>query len=49
VAWSDGSEDAAVTFFDDEVLFSEGDLVGLTREQARTLHQRRDVQYLREP
>ena len=31
VRWSDGTEGEAVRFYQDEVLFSEGDLVGRTR------------------
>ena len=30
VRWSDGTEGEAVRFYQDEVLFSEGDLVGKT-------------------
>jgi hypothetical protein len=42
VCWSDGSQREAVRFYQDELLFSEGDLVGKTREQIRSLHFRRD-------
>ncbi len=47
VRWSDGSESEALRWFDDEVLVSEGDLVGKTREQIRSLHFRRDRDWLR--
>ena len=47
VRWSDGSESEALRWFDDEVLVSEGDLVGNTREQIRSLHFRRDRDWLR--
>ncbi|MGA8339576.1 MAG: hypothetical protein WB761_32860 [Solirubrobacteraceae bacterium] len=47
VRWSDGSESEAVRWFDDEVLVSEGDLVGKTREQIRSLHFCRDRDWLR--
>ncbi|MFZ0972732.1 MAG: hypothetical protein WAN22_10945 [Solirubrobacteraceae bacterium] len=47
VRWSDGSESEAVRWFDDEVLVSEGDLIGKTREQIRSLHFRRDRDWLR--
>ena len=47
VRWSDGSESEALRCFDDEVLVSEGDLVGKTREQIRSLHFRRDRDWLR--
>ena len=46
VRWSDGTEGEAVRFYQDEVLFSEGDLVGKTREQIRSLHFRRDRDWL---
>jgi len=46
VRWSDGSQGEAVRFYRDEVLFSEGDLVGRTREQIRSLHFRRHRDWL---
>jgi hypothetical protein len=46
VRWSDGTESAALTFYADEVLFCEGDLVGKTEAQIRSLHFRRDRGYL---
>jgi hypothetical protein len=46
VRWSDGTESAAPTFYADEVLFSEGDLVGRTAAQIRSLHFRRDRDWL---
>jgi hypothetical protein len=46
VRWSDGTEGEAITFYDDEVLFCEGDLVGKSREQIRSLHFRRDRDWL---
>jgi hypothetical protein len=46
VRWSDGTEGEAVRFYQDEVLFSEGDMVGKTREQIRSLHFRRDRDWL---
>ena len=46
VRWSDGTEGEAVRFYQDEVLFSEGDLVGKSREQIRSLHFRRDRDWL---
>jgi hypothetical protein len=46
VRWSDGTEGEAVRFHQDEVLFSEGDLVGKSREQIRSLHFRRDRDWL---
>ena len=46
VRWSDGTEGAAVTFYADEVLFCEGDLVGKTQAQIRSLHFGRDRVWL---
>ena len=47
VRWSDGTESEALRYYDEEVLVSEGDLVGKTREQIRSLHFRRDRDWLR--
>ena len=47
VRWSDGSESEALRDYDEEVLVSEGDPVGKTREQIRSLHFRRDRDWLR--
>ena len=46
VRWSDGSEGEALTWYADEILVCEGDLVGKTREELRTLHFRRDRDWL---
>ena len=46
VRWSDGTTGEAIRWFDDEVLFSEGDLVGKTEAQLRHLYFRRDRDYL---
>jgi hypothetical protein len=46
VRWSDGTEDVAITWYADEVLVCEGDLVGKTRDQIRSLHFRRDRDWL---
>ena len=40
--WSDASESEALTWYADEILICEGDLVGKTREQLRSLHFRHD-------
>ena len=45
--WSDGSESEALTWYADEILICEGDLIGKTREQLRSLHFRRDRDWLR--
>ena len=47
VKWSDGSAGEALRWYDDEVLFSEGDLVGKTGAHLRSLHLKRDRDYLR--
>jgi hypothetical protein len=46
VRWSDGDVGEAVRWFDDEILFSEGDLLGKTEAQLRSLHFERDRGYL---
>jgi hypothetical protein len=38
VRWSDGSEGEALTWYADEILVCEGDLIVKTREQLRSLH-----------
>ena len=45
--WSDGSEGEALTWYADEILVCEGDLIGKTRAQLRFLHFRRDRDWLR--
>ncbi len=47
VRWSDGSTGEALRFYDDEILFCEGDLIGKTEAELRSLHFRRDRDYLR--
>lgn len=46
VRWSDGTSGPAVAYFSDEVLMSEGDLVGKTAAEIRALHFARDREYL---
>jgi hypothetical protein len=46
VCWSDGTETEALRWYADEVLGCEGDLLGRTREQIRSLHFRRDRDWL---
>ena len=46
VRWSDGTEGEGLRWYSDEVLVCEGDLVGKTREQIRSLHFRRDRDWL---
>jgi hypothetical protein len=44
--WSDGTEDAPMTWYSDEILVCEGDFVGKTRDEIRSLHFRRDRDWL---
>jgi hypothetical protein len=46
VRWSDGSAGEALRWYADEALVCEGDLIGKTREQLRSLHFRRDRDWL---
>jgi hypothetical protein len=46
--WSDGSQSEALAWFSDEWLVSEGDLIGLTRDEVRALAHRRDRDWLRD-
>jgi hypothetical protein len=46
VRWSDGTEGEALSWFADEILVCEGDLIGKTHEQLRALHFRRDRDWL---
>ena len=46
VRFSDGTEGEALRWYGDEVLVCEGDLIGKTREQLRSLHFRPDRDWL---
>jgi hypothetical protein len=46
VRWSDVTEGIALTWYADEVLVCEGDLKGKTEDQLRSLHFRRDRDWL---
>lgn len=46
VKWSDGSVGEALRWYDDEILFSEGDLIGKTGAHLSRLHCERDRDYL---
>jgi hypothetical protein len=46
VRWSDGTEGEGLKWYADEVMVSEGDLIGKTRDQLRSLHFRRDRDWL---
>lgn len=46
VRWSDGSESEVLRWYADEVLVCEGDLIGKTQAELRSLHFRRDRDWL---
>ena len=46
VRWSDGTESQALAWYSDEILICEGDLLGKTQDQLRSLHFRRDRDWL---
>jgi hypothetical protein len=46
VRWSDGTESQALAWYADEILICEGDLVGKTQAQLRSLQFRRDHDWL---
>jgi hypothetical protein len=46
VRWSDGTEGEGLKWFGDEIMICEGDLIGKTRDQLRSLHFRRDRDWL---
>ena len=46
VRWSDGPEGEAIRYYADEVLLGEGDLVGKSQAEIRSLHFRRDRDWL---
>ena len=46
VRWSDGTEGEGLKWYGDEILICEGDLIGKTRDQVRSLHFRRDRDWL---
>lgn len=46
VRWSDGTESHALTWYSDEILICEGDLLGKTGDELRSLHFRRDRDWL---
>jgi hypothetical protein len=48
VGWSDGATGIALSYFADEALLSEGDMVGKTASELRTLHFARDRRYLQD-
>jgi hypothetical protein len=46
VRWSDGTESQALAWYSDEILFCEGDLLGKTQDELRSLRFRRDRDWL---
>ena len=46
VRWSDGTEGEGLKWFGDEIMICEGDLIGKTRDKLRSLHFRRDRDWL---
>jgi len=46
VRWSDGTIGRALSYFADEVLVTEGDMVAKTASELRGLHFTRDREYL---
>jgi hypothetical protein len=46
VRWSDDSVSEALRWYDDEILICEGDLIGKTKSQLRSLQFRRDREWL---
>ena len=48
VRWSDGSTGEALRWYQDEVLVTEGDLLGKTAAELRSLHFRRDRDFLQD-
>jgi hypothetical protein len=48
VRWSDGTRGEAISWYADEILISEGDLIGKTQDELRSLHFRRDRESLQQ-
>jgi hypothetical protein len=46
VRWSDGTEGQALAWYSDEILICEGDLLGKTKHELRSLHFHRDRDWL---
>lgn len=47
VTYEDGEEEMLFDYYPDEISFTPGEFVGLTRDQAISLRHRKDVEYLR--
>jgi hypothetical protein len=48
VRWSDGSTSEGIRWYHDEIMITEGDLLGKSAAELRTLHFRRDRDYLQD-
>jgi hypothetical protein len=46
VLWSDGTQGEALRWYGDELVVCEGDLIGKTQAELRSLHFRRDRDWL---
>ena len=44
--WSDGTESEVLTWYADKILICEADFIGKTRQQLRSVHFRRDRDWL---
>jgi len=49
VTFEDGSEKDLFSFYPDEITFSEGELIGLTEQEAYDLRNKKDISYLQSP
>ena len=47
--FDDGTTKELFSFYPDEIIFDEGELVGLTEEEAHTLRRHKDMAFLRRP
>ena len=47
--FDDGARKELFSFYPDEIMFGEGELVGLTEREAHELRQRKDAAFLRAP
>ena len=47
VEYNDGTEGLLMTYYPDELLFTEAELIGLSVEQAFNLMREKDIAYLR--
>jgi hypothetical protein len=45
--FDDGSREDLFSFYPDEIMFGEGELIGLTEQEAHDLRQRKDAAFLR--